>query len=59
MECIGIKENEQERRGMSIMFILFAFGFLLGLGIGIVAGQWQKETNELERIKKELEEKNE
>jgi hypothetical protein len=33
------------------MFLIFSFAFLLGLGVGIVAGTWQKETNELKDFK--------
>ena len=35
------------------LFLIFAFGFLLGLGIGIVCGAWQRENNELDTFKKE------
>lgn len=35
-----------------MLFAIFSFGFLLGLGVGFVTGVWQKETNELEDFKK-------
>ena len=34
-----------------MMFLIFAFGFMLGLGIGMAAGMWQKEQNEIEEFK--------
>jgi len=34
------------------IFIIFSFGFFLGLGIGIVTGVSQREENELENFKK-------
>ena len=39
------------------LFIIFIFGFFLGMGIGIVCGMYQKKENELEDFKKELENK--
>lgn len=35
-----------------MIFIIFSFAFLLGLGVGIVVGVWQREINELEDFKK-------
>ena len=37
-----------------LVFLVFAFGFMLGLAFGMVAGMWQKEQNEIEEFKKKF-----
>jgi hypothetical protein len=39
------------------LFLIFAFGFIVGSGVGFVAGWYHAEENQIEKFRKELENK--